>query len=194
MPTALTASATLLLTRLRSSPGARLGASLEPEHLANPVLPCNTFPVVSQAVFPGYVRASDADRERAVALLRRHYAQGRLTVAELESRSARAYGATWRHELRELVRDLPFELPIDRTRVASHVGRFQRGLFRLHARVYAIFNTVLVSEWAWGGGHFFWPAFSIVPGGALLMWHRRGSHAVSQRLTGRRARRAIRPA
>jgi hypothetical protein len=116
---------------------------------------------------------------------------GRLTIAELESRVARAYGATWRHELRELVRDLPFELPIDRKRVASRVDRFQRGLFRLHARAYAIFNTVLVSEWAWGGGHFFWPAFSIVPGGALLLWHRKGSKAFTERVNGDRRRRVL---
>jgi Domain of unknown function (DUF1707) len=45
-----------------------------------------------QLAFPGSVRASDSDRERAVALLRRHYAAGRLTLAELESRTARAYG------------------------------------------------------------------------------------------------------
>ena len=52
-----------------------------------------------------------------------------------------------------------------------------------------MFNTVLVAEWAWGGGHFFWPAFSIVPGAGLLLWHRKGSLAASRRLSGRRAER-----
>jgi hypothetical protein len=145
--------------------------------------------VVHHAVFPGAVRASDADRERAVTLLRRHYAQGRLTLAELESRVARGYGATWRSELRDLVRDLPFELPIDPRRVRSGMDRFQRGLFRFHAWCFGAFNTVLVSEWAWAGGHFFWPAFSIVPGGALVLWHRRGSKAATRRLTGGEPRR-----
>lgn len=139
------------------------------------------------------VRASDADRERAVAALRRHYAAGRLTLAELESRVERAYGATWRSELRSLMRDLPFdlrhELPVDKRRVASGVDRFQRGLLRFHAWCYTAFNTVLVSEWAWAGGHFFWPAFSIVPGGAFLLWHRRGSRAATKRLTGGEPRR-----
>ena len=31
-------------------------------------------------------------------------------------------------------------------------------------------GTVLVSMWAWGGGHEFWPAFTLIPGGALLAW------------------------
>ena len=135
--------------------------------------------------FPGSVRASDSDREIAAQLLRRHYAAGRLTVAELESRSARAYSASHRSDLRALLRDLPFELRVDRRRVARGIDRFQRGLFRAHAWCYTGFNTILFSMWAWGGGHEFWPAFSIVPGGMLLAWHHRRSRAASRRLTGR---------
>jgi len=136
--------------------------------------------------FPGSVRASDSDRERAATLLRRHYAAGRLTLAELESRIARAYGATFRTDLRELVRDLPFD--VDRSRIARRVDRLQRGLFHLHAWAYTAFNTMLVSIWAWGGGHEFWPALSIIPGGALLLWHRAGSKAATRRLGDRPAR------
>ena len=141
-----------------------------------------------QLAFPGSVRASDSDRERAATLLRRHFATGRLTLAELESRLGRAYGAPFRSDLRELVRDLPFELPVDRSRVARRLDRFQRGLFRMHAWLYVSFNTVLLSIWAWGGGHEFWPALSIVPGGALLLWHRRGSRAATRRLLSREPR------
>jgi len=135
--------------------------------------------------FPGSVRASDSDREIAAQLLRRHYAVGRLTVAELESRSARAYAATHRSGLRDLLRDLPFEPRVDRRRVARGIDRFQRGLFRAHAWCYTGFNTVLFSMWAWGGGHEFWPAVSIVPGGILLAWHHRKSRAATRRLSGR---------
>ena len=138
------------------------------------------------------VRCSDAERERTVAQLHRAYAAGRLNVAELERRVARAYTATWRSELRMLTRDLPFELPIDRNKVASGVDRFQRGLFRCHVWCFITLNLVLVSMWAWGGGgELFWPALSIVPGGALLMWHNKGSKAVSRRLERARGRRAI---
>jgi len=135
-----------------------------------------------QLAFPGSVRASDSDRERAAALLRRHYAAGRLTVAELESRTARAYGATLRGDLRELLRDMPFD--VDRTGIARRIDRFQRGLLRLHAGAFTAFNTVLLSIWAWGGGHEFWPALSIVPGGAFLLWHRSRSKAATRRLSG----------
>jgi hypothetical protein len=51
--------------------------------------------------------ASDAERERAVARLRRGVATGRLTVDELDERSARAYAARTRGELDALVGDLP---------------------------------------------------------------------------------------
>jgi hypothetical protein len=135
--------------------------------------------------FPGSVRASDTDREIAAQLLRRNYESGRLTVAELESRVARAYGAVHRADLRGLLNDLPFELPVDRLKFGRGVDRIQRGIFRVHAWCYTAFNTVLLSMWAWGGGHAFWPALSIVPGGALLALHHRKSRRATERLRGR---------
>ena len=42
------------------------------------------------------LRASDAERERAAQTLRRHHADGRLTMEELEERTERAYaGRRW---------------------------------------------------------------------------------------------------
>jgi hypothetical protein len=61
------------------------------------------------------LRASDADRERTVALLRDHAVEGRLTFEELSDRVADAYLARTSDELEDLVRDLPSA----RTRVAS---------------------------------------------------------------------------
>jgi Domain of unknown function (DUF1707) len=128
------------------------------------------------------VRASDSERDRTVASLRRAYAAGRLKLEELERRIERAYDCTWRSELRDLTRDLPFELPVDRRRMATGVDRFQRGLVRFHAWCYAVFNTALVSVWAWGGDGFFWPALSLVPGAAFLVSHHQVSKAASRRL------------
>jgi hypothetical protein len=128
------------------------------------------------------VRASDAERERTVASLRRHYAAGRLSLEELEERVVRAYESVYRSDLRTVVRDLPFEMPVDRRRVAGGVDRFQRGLLHAHAWCYVVFNLVLISMWAWAGGHEFWPAFTLIPGGALLLWHNKGSKAASRRL------------
>ena len=56
-------------------------------------------------------RASDADRERALRALRRHYAAGRLDAAELEERVDQAARARYRAELRALFTDLPGGVP-----------------------------------------------------------------------------------
>jgi hypothetical protein len=56
------------------------------------------------------VRASDADRERIVEQLRRHTADGRLSIDEFEERMAAAYAARTYGELAQLTRDLPVDL------------------------------------------------------------------------------------
>jgi hypothetical protein len=53
------------------------------------------------------LRASDADRERAVTRLRDAAAAGRLTVDELDERTAGAYAARTVGELTALLADLP---------------------------------------------------------------------------------------
>ena len=55
----------------------------------------------------GAMRASDEDRERVVAVLKRHCTAGRLTLDELPERVERAYAAATLAELEELTRDLP---------------------------------------------------------------------------------------
>ncbi len=55
----------------------------------------------------GDLRCSDADRDRVVDLLRGHAAVGRLTVDELDERSAAALSARTNGELSALLRDLP---------------------------------------------------------------------------------------
>ena len=53
------------------------------------------------------IRASDADREHAVGMLRDAYVCGRLTLDEFDERTTAAFaGRTW-GELRGLTRDLP---------------------------------------------------------------------------------------
>jgi len=53
------------------------------------------------------VRASDAEREHTVALLRDGFTDGRLTQDELEERAAAAYAARTSTELSDLTVDLP---------------------------------------------------------------------------------------
>ena len=64
------------------------------------------------------MRASDAERERVVEALRRHATAGRLSVAELEERSASAYDARTLAET-----DAGGELPNELARLlAEHAG------------------------------------------------------------------------
>ena len=53
------------------------------------------------------IRASDADRDRATALLREHHAAGRLTAEEFGERMEAAMVAKTIGELDELLEDLP---------------------------------------------------------------------------------------
>src|SRR5947209_11204548 len=58
---------------------------------------------------PPELRASDADRERVVEVLRRAVSDGQLTVEELEQRVPSAYAARTRRELERLTADLRVE-------------------------------------------------------------------------------------
>jgi hypothetical protein len=53
------------------------------------------------------LRASDADRERTAAALRRHHLDGRLDTDELQDRLGRCYAARTEGELAALLADLP---------------------------------------------------------------------------------------
>jgi len=53
------------------------------------------------------LRASNADREQVAALLQTAMSEGRITIAELETRLDSVYGATTVAELEPVVRDLP---------------------------------------------------------------------------------------
>jgi hypothetical protein len=64
--------------------------------------------VITQRAVPA-VRASDAERDQVVARLQRHFADGRLTQAELEERAGAALAAQTRDQLGALTADLPDE-------------------------------------------------------------------------------------
>jgi Domain of unknown function (DUF1707) len=57
---------------------------------------------------PGYnVRVGDADREAVAAQLREHYADGRLTLEELNERLDQTFAAKMKADLNTVMRDLP---------------------------------------------------------------------------------------
>ncbi len=55
------------------------------------------------------MRAGDKDRQRVVEQLGKHFAEGRLTVAEFDDRVVRAHGSVYLDELPGLTIDLPSE-------------------------------------------------------------------------------------
>jgi hypothetical protein len=59
----------------------------------------------------GALRASDADRDKALGLLRDHWLAGRLSVDEYEARCEEAAGGCFIGELRWSLRELPYPLP-----------------------------------------------------------------------------------
>ena len=92
------------------------------------------------------IRASDAEREQAVELLRAHAVDGRLTLEEFAERIDKAYAARTRDELEGLSRDLP-ETPTSaavpkrkapRRLVAVLSGLDRRGRWRLGSDTVAV--------------------------------------------------------
>ncbi len=118
-------------------------------------------------------RASDAERERAAAALRAHYAEGRLSETELEQRAHAAYRATHRGELERLFADLPSERRggFSPEALRLRARRVHRVLLRGHMATYVFVNAFLLAVWMLAGRGLFWPALYLVPSTALLAWH-----------------------
>jgi Domain of unknown function (DUF1707) len=57
------------------------------------------------------IRVSDADRDAVAAQLREHYAQGRLSLDELNERLDRAFASRTNLELASVTADLPYAAP-----------------------------------------------------------------------------------
>lgn len=57
------------------------------------------------------VRVSDAERDSVAAQLREHYAQGRITLDELNERLDRAFASRTRTDLNAVTSDLPYAPP-----------------------------------------------------------------------------------
>jgi hypothetical protein len=112
------------------------------------------------------LRASDAERSAVVAELERHYAAGRLTLAELEERTHQAYAAKTLGELDPLRADLPAEdrEPAPQADGAGH-GR------NLRSQLASFFSTAVffIAIWALTGRGYFWPAWPLLGWGVALI-------------------------
>ena len=146
-------------------------------------------------------RIGDEERERALAELRRHYADGRLDPEELEQRSEAVVAARTRGELVPPLADLPGAVlrvasaPL-RRRVGEAARRADRAAIRGHAWTFGGLNGGALAVWAIGGAGAFWPALVLVPTTLLLGGHVRARRAIRRRLAapGPPARRAADPA
>jgi Domain of unknown function (DUF1707) len=128
-------------------------------------------------------RLSNAERERVLAALKAHYAEGRLSTEELEDRVEDVYRSSTLGEVAVFLRDLP--LRGLRRLIISRAQRVQRTVLRMHLFTYATVNVSLVAIWTLTSRGVFWPAWLLIPSTALLGWH----VVASRRLTRTLARR-----
>ena len=102
---------------------------------------------------PHRLRAADADRERAAALVQTAGAEGRLTLREIEDRLSAVYATKYIDELAALTADLPPEPPRD-----GSGRRFApRPALRVHAAIAVTLAVLLIVRWALSGVPYFWP-------------------------------------
>ena len=122
------------------------------------------------------LRASDADREMTVEVLRQNAGDGRLTLDEMTERIDHVYAARTLGELDVLVHDLPAAKPSARAGAMLPIGvtpGFVPGARRRRRRTVAwlairlaIINVALIVIWFATGFHHagtdFWPIWPLV--------------------------------
>lgn len=121
------------------------------------------------------IRASDADRDRAAALLREHHAAGRLTPEEFSERLDKAFAAKTIGEIDALLRDLPgidlYRLPDatltrqPRQSQPRHHGDGWRGAWGGWLTVTLLCFVV----WALTGFGYPWPLWIALPWGVIMV-------------------------
>jgi Domain of unknown function (DUF1707)/2TM domain len=118
------------------------------------------------------MRASDADRERVVHVLRDAHAEGRLTVEEFDQRMDRAYAARTYADLDGLTADLPRPAraapPVP---AGMHPAAKARQAFFGHLASYLSVSLLLIGIWALSGRHYFWPAWAMLGWGVAIVSH-----------------------
>lgn len=127
--------------------------------------------------------ASDADRERCSRLLHGAYADGRISVEELERRLGRVERTGTRAELMLLTRDVPKRHV---ARLGAAVERLDRAALKVHGTTAVVVNGGLIGIYEVTGGGAFWPAFALVPSSLLLGWHVASSWTVRRFVRRRR--------
>ena len=122
------------------------------------------------------IRASDADRDRAAALLREHHAAGRLTPEEFSERLDKAFVAKTLGEIDGLLRDLPsvdlYRLPdaeLTRQPRQAQPPRGHQAAWRAAWGGWFTCTLILFVIWALSGHGYVWPLWVAAPWGAILL-------------------------
>jgi hypothetical protein len=122
------------------------------------------------------IRASDADRDRAAALLREHHAAGRLTAEEFGERLDAALDAKTRGEIDDLLTDLPvidlYRLPDEGLRRAAGLPH-QSLRHSDAARLPAVQpGTAAMGAWGAVAGAFVgvWAVLAVIGVGTWFPW------------------------
>ena len=105
------------------------------------------------------LRASDAQRDRAAAELREHYAAGRLTEDEFNERVDAIYTARTQGELTELGRDLP---TLTRRTTPAERRRKQVSEVMRETGAASVPFIICTAVWAFAGGGDFWPIWLLL--------------------------------
>ena len=116
------------------------------------------------------VRVSDQERDQTAAVLRDHFAAGRITQDELNERVQAVYAARTQQQLSALVRDLP-ALPATPQQLKAELvqrrSQLRRRLIQESGGGLAIFAVCVVVWAANGTSSGFWPGwvalFCVVP-------------------------------
>ncbi len=116
-------------------------------------------------------RAANADRERAIDVLKAGFAEGRLTKGEYDERVSRVYAARTYGELEPLVADLPagpFGGPVQYPGGQYPGGQYPDGFYPVPA-VQPRVNGLAVAALAFGIAEFFTLGAAAIP--ALVLGH-----------------------
>jgi hypothetical protein len=114
------------------------------------------------------LRVSDAERQRVVAMLQEHCAQGRLTVDEFSERTAEALASRTQADLDLVLRELPpLPPPAPRVRLRTKAQRD----FVLHVATYVLVNLFLIFVWSQTSSDYFWPVWVLAGWGLAIAFH-----------------------
>lgn len=120
----------------------------------------------------GLIRSSDGERDLTVATLSDHFAQGRLTLDELDSRVNQALAASTRAELHATMADLPAAAATATTtthQVKPRPAPSRDPRWSSWAATALICLSIwLVTSVASGSALYFWPMWVIGPWGVML--------------------------